>query len=223
MRFTNLKPFLAFLAAGSLWSIQNVAGQLQFQKRQIEFWPSYQEGSVAGRFVFANVGDYAITIKKLETTCNCTTARLTRKTYQPGELGEILATLDFENRQGTMVRPVFVHTDDPMRQKITLSIKAEVPLLAEIKPMAVFWKRGGKPTAKRVRVKFIPAAPVHLIEVRTKSAAVTTQIKVIKKGREYEVSIVPVATDVKFKASLDLVTDFTFEERNKVRIYAFIP
>jgi len=222
MNITNLK-FLAFIAVGSLWSIQGASGQLQFQKKQIEFWPSYQDGSVVGRFVFANVGDYAVTIKKLETTCNCTTTRLTQKTYQPGEVGEVLATLDFENNQGPMLRPVFVHTDDPLQQKITLSVKAQVPLLAEIKPMAAFWKRGEKAIPKSIRVKFVPAAPIHLLKVQSKTSAVTTQIKTIKEGREYEVLIVPASTDAKFKASLDLVTDFSFGERNKVRVYAFVP
>ncbi|MDA1141955.1 MAG: DUF1573 domain-containing protein [Planctomycetota bacterium] len=222
MNSTNLK-LLALLATVFLWSIRDAASQIQFQKRQIEFWPSYQEGSVIGRFVFANIGDYAVTIKKLETTCNCTTTRLARKTYQPGEIGEIVATVDFENGQGLMLRPVLVHTDDPMRQKISLSIKAQVPLLAEIKPMAVFWKRGEKPIPKSILVNFVPAAPIHLLEVQTKTSAVTTRIKTIEEGRKYEVLIVPTATDAKFQASLDLVTDFSFEERNKVRVYAFVP
>jgi hypothetical protein len=198
-------------------------GQLQFQKDQIEFWPSYQEGSVIGRFVFANAGDYPVSIKKLETTCNCTTTRLSQKTYQPGEVGEILATLDFENRQGPMIRPIFVHTDDPTKQKITLSMKAQIPLLASIKPMAVFWKRGDKPKPKKIRIKFVPDSPIHLLEVKTKSKAIAAAFKTINKGREYEVTITPASTEAKFKASLDLVTDFSFRERNTVRVYAVVP
>ncbi|MDP6359271.1 MAG: DUF1573 domain-containing protein [Planctomycetota bacterium] len=203
--------------------LPNASGQLQFQRNELEFWPSYQESSVMGRFSFANVGDYPVTVTRVETVCNCTVTRMAKKMYEPGEGGEIFATLAFQGRQGTMQRPVFVHTDDRSKKKITLNLKAHIPLLAEVKPLAVFWRRGEQRTPKTMRIKFVTESPTRLIRVDKKSDAVSTKIKEIKKGREYEVVVTPSSTSKKFKSSLTLVTDFPFEERKKVKVYAMVP
>ncbi|MDP7254902.1 MAG: DUF1573 domain-containing protein [Planctomycetota bacterium] len=197
-------------------------GQIHFQKRELEFWPSYQESSVMGRFIFANVGDYPVTVIRVETICDCTTTRLSKKVFEPGESGEIFATLAFEGRQGTMQRPVFIHTDDKSKKKIALLLKANIPLLARVKPLAIFWKRGEEPEPKTVNVRFVTDSPTRLLSVDKRGNSVTTRIREIKEGREYEVVVTPKSTSKKFRTHLTLVSDFPFEERKKVKVYAFV-
>ena len=54
--------------------------------------------SVNAVFAFENIGDKAFTITEVKSSCGCTTAALGKKTYAPGESGEINAKFNIGSR-----------------------------------------------------------------------------------------------------------------------------
>ena len=75
-------------------------GQLQWQKRSLEFNPGPTEEKIVAEYPFVNVGKTPIKIKEVKTSCGCTTATLDKEVYAPGEKGKITATFEINGRTG---------------------------------------------------------------------------------------------------------------------------
>lgn len=67
---------------------------------------------VSHAFTFTNDSDEPVTIDSVKTSCGCTTAKLAKRTYSPGETGTIQATFDFGPRTGKQVKTITVKTDE---------------------------------------------------------------------------------------------------------------
>ncbi len=59
-----------------------------------------EQTEVKADFAFKNTGDHSVTITGAQPSCGCTTAGLGKKTYAPGESGEIDAVFHPAERTG---------------------------------------------------------------------------------------------------------------------------
>lgn len=81
------------------------------------------EEVVTLRYPFKNEGEAPVTIKKISPVCGCTTADLEKKTYAPGEKGEIVAYFTIGKRTGTQSKRIIIRTDDGKKDTLRFTVK----------------------------------------------------------------------------------------------------
>lgn len=113
-------------------------GVLVFEAPRHDFGTISDDASVSHTFKFKNTGDKTITINNVHPSCGCTSAPLTKKTYGPGEDGQIDITFNPTNRRGKEVKHITVDTDEPpggKRYEITFDV--EILPRVTMEPMSV--------------------------------------------------------------------------------------
>ena len=95
---------------------------------------SYDFGRVPARsdvahpFAVQNTGSAALVIRKLVTSCGCTTADLSSSVILPGQRADLTVNfdLDFHEIQGEVTRLVWFATNDPSQPWVEVRITAVV-------------------------------------------------------------------------------------------------
>lgn len=166
-------------------------------------------------FPFANTGNAPVTITAITSSCGCTTAELVKKTYAPGEGGEIVAKFKIGGRQGLQTKTIQVKTDDSDKPTV-LTMKTLIPKLLDLQPAFFAWKRGVAPDAKTVVATIGAEEAVHITKVETDNPAVQVQLEESEPGKTYRVTLFPDSTDVPLTARITLSTDYP---RDKPRTF----
>ncbi len=94
-----------------------------------EIWDfgKIKEGKIVTHiFEFQNKGQSELVIYKVQTSCGCTAALISRDKLKPGEKGEIKATFNSRGFQGKVTKFITVYSNDPKNSYKQLKIKAEV-------------------------------------------------------------------------------------------------
>jgi hypothetical protein len=169
---------------------------------------------VTGEFPFKNVGDYPITIKKIETSCSCTTAKIDGKTFKPGESGEVVATFTIGKHDGQVVEKyIYVTTDDAKHPAPKLTLQTNVPKLFEISRIFTYWSPGEATTPKTVDIKVVAKDPIKLTSVKPESDKLSAELKEITPGREYQVTITPADTSHALTQRIDVITNLKTDKK----------
>ncbi|MHC4740146.1 MAG: DUF1573 domain-containing protein [Planctomycetota bacterium] len=85
-------------------------------------------------FRFRNAGQGLLKIGKIQSTCGCTVPSLFKKEYKPGEEGIIKIKYSGKSKPGSVVKHIYVSTNDKRNPKIKLMIKGKVIELIEVTP-----------------------------------------------------------------------------------------
>jgi hypothetical protein len=98
MKRLPLVPGLALLLGTSF-----LRAELTWETRRIELTPTPFDTAAEAKFGFINNGTEPATIESAKSSCGCTIPTLMKKTYAPGERGEILAHFNIGDRRGTQL------------------------------------------------------------------------------------------------------------------------
>ncbi len=112
---------------------------LQFDNVRHDWGEITDTTPVQHTFKFKNTSDKVITISSVRATCGCTTPQLNKKTYNPGEDGEIPVTFNPQNRKGPQTKNVIVESDDPNCARMELTLTSNVMPLVFIEPSKIFF------------------------------------------------------------------------------------
>lgn len=177
--------------------------------------------SISATFKFQNTGDTEITIEKIKSSCGCTTAALEKKTYAPGESGEITATFNIGSRQGLQSKSIRVTTDNESRPTV-LIMKTLVPEVLSIKPSFVFWRQGEEPEVKSIHLRGGLDEPIRVLKAESSNSNVRVELVEVEAGRHYRLDMFPASTDELGKARITVVTDYPTSKPKKFYAYAHV-
>jgi hypothetical protein len=93
------------------------------------FWDfgTVKEGDVLNHsFIIKNNTDKMVTVKQINTSCACTTSKLSAWTIEPGKSVTVDVSFNTQGYPGEKHRYTYVHTDDPKRSIIMLEVKANI-------------------------------------------------------------------------------------------------
>jgi hypothetical protein len=181
----------------------NAQGQLTFETNELRFERRAEDKKVEGVFKFRNDSGVPVTIRSLRGSCGCTTASLEKKTYAPGESGEIKATFKFGFRTGWNVKDVTVRYEDEKLPEQKLRLNVTIGEAVKLKPKLVFWRVGSEPEMRTIRVQI--EAGVRLADVKSSNDLFQVAFEE-EKERVYSVSVVPTSTAKAAHAVIDLET-----------------
>jgi len=77
-------------------------------------------------FPFKNAGEGLLKITRVQSTCGCAVAKLTKREYKPGESGTIHITYIASQRAGPTRNYVYVHSNDKANPKVALVVKGTI-------------------------------------------------------------------------------------------------
>lgn len=219
MRSIRLLPLLAlsFFYLGT-----RALGELSWDHPVQKFYRTPEDKEIYVHYSFKNVGTTPVTIKTLRTTCGCTTAHLDKKTYAPGETGEVVLHFIFGDRKGLYRKSATVTTDDKSVEPTLIGFLIDIHDPVTLAPALVYWKTGEAPAAKSVQFTVDPAQPVHIKSVTSSNPRLTAKLETTKAGEQYAISVVPADTAQKESAEISVQTDFPADAPRAYTIHARI-
>jgi hypothetical protein len=199
----------------------SASAELLWNKPIQDFQCVPEQNQVEAHFAFKNAGTTPITIKDVKPSCSCTTARLDKKTYAPGETGEIVATYKFWGHAGQLRKLIQVYTDDQPRQPAVLDIRVFVYEPFQIQPGLVYWRKGEAAEAKPVQLT-ANGYPVKIKKVSSSNPNIAATLQTVKDGEAYTVLVKPSDTAQKDAAEITVQTDFPPDAPHAYTIHARI-
>jgi hypothetical protein len=205
-----------------IFSASLVHAEMKWEKTVQEFQRVPEDKAVEGRYAFHNAGPAPLTIKSLRSSCGCTTAKLDKKTYAPGEQGEVVLRFTFGDRKGRYLKGVTVTTDDKSAEPVVLKLLVDIHDPLTISPALVLWRTGEATAAKIVQLTAEGAQQVRIKAVTSSNPRFTATLQTVQPGLRYAVAIAPTSTAMKETAEITVQTDFPADAPHTYIIHARI-
>ncbi|MCK5600209.1 DUF1573 domain-containing protein [bacterium] len=113
---------------------------LDFSQLEYDFGQIKPAEKVRHDFKFRNTGKETLNIINIRSSCGCTTVKLQKREYAPGEEGVITASFDPKNFQGDTVKTISIKSNDPLRETIVLKIKAHILVDIVVRPKLLHFR-----------------------------------------------------------------------------------
>ena len=164
---------------------------LVWEQKRIEKTAKVNEKSIDVVFPFRVEGRSA-TIKSIHNSCGCTTSKLAKQTYAPGESGEIQVHFEIGARVGEQHKYITLKTDDPDNPTTDLELLVYIPHIAKFEPRFIYWSKGQEAFEPQSMLLKIDAdIPVELKSVTTDQGQLKASWE--KSGeKEYRITLTPV-------------------------------
>ena len=194
--------------------------ELKWEKRELMLKAEIGDTELVGIFKFTNVGSETVKITHVEVSCGCTATTLLKKTYAPGESGEIETTFTIGDRVGPQNLGVKVTTDKADKPYVLL-LKTDIPELLKIQPRVVMWNVGGKHTSKKIDIKVKIDEAVD-IEVLTESSTFKASLETVEEGKHYILTVTPRYTGDPGRTIITLQTNYPLGKPEVLKVYAYV-
>jgi hypothetical protein len=145
---------------------------------------------------------------------------LAKKTYAPGESGEIDAKLNFAGHTGHQEKWIYVTTNSTGIEPTLLTLAVDIPPDITIEPQFVMWRIGDPPTPKTIRVVVPDGFPTKIVAAQTDNPAIQVQLQEVRAGKQWEVKVTPVETKELVKAIVLIRADYPTQNPATYSAYA---
>ena len=208
LHFRRLTPALLFWLSAT--GPHLLAGGLVWERSEAEIVvDGPDQASTRTDFAFRNAGSRPVTIVKMTTSCGCTTADLGKKTYAPGESGQVAVTVATGGHAGKQERFVTIATDEPPPDDspARLSVRLDVREYVSIEPRMLVWSPGEAGDEKVIACTAGTARSLTIEKLEAVHSDFVTRIETVEPGRRYLIHLKPVSSGKETVAVLKLVTD----------------
>lgn len=209
--------------------VSPVCAELTWDTSEIKVKAGLDDEQTTAVYRFTNTGDAPVTISNVRTTCGCTTAGLEKRTYAPGESGEIKAVFDHGERVGQQHKTITVTTDEqvppppgsavtfPEPRTYDLQLNVNIPDIVRVKPILLRWRKDDTPQAKTLRVEIDPEYQVKVTGVEIRQNTATQEVapdnfdvgQPVEVGPGiYEITVTPRNMTVAMTVTGVITTDF---------------
>lgn len=184
--------------------IGSAYADLEFEAKSIELKAKPTDEHLPGSFKFKNTGDKDVEIKKIDIGCSCIKATTDKKTYAPGESGTVNFDFKLGSFTGHQLKGLTIVTGE---KRTRLQVGVQIPNVITITPNVLEWFVGDKPEAKKFKVVVEHPDPIKITEISTSREGFDHELKTIKEGREYEITLTPESIDIGMLGFLKISTD----------------
>lgn len=139
----NMHVFKAISAFSALaFASLAFASGLEWENTVFEATAEFGQEEVFASFKFTNTSGQEISITSTKASCGCTVANLEKKTYAPGEKGEVSAVFEAKSRVGKQQQYIEVFLNNEPESSDKLTIKVDIPQAVTLKPRIRIWRKG---------------------------------------------------------------------------------
>ena len=203
------------------------AGGLNFAESSKELTADPAAKSVTAEFEFTNETSKDVTIVKTDGGCSCVSVQVSdgKSVFAPGESGVVKAVFDVGNFTGQVEKPVkvWLKGDDVDVATQTLKIQINIPVLVSMEPRTLKWMVGDESKPKKIKILVEDSKLIHIDSVISSTEAFTTNLKTIKDGKEYELTVTPASTEKMGTLGIFRIkTDSTIDRYQMLQAFAVI-
>lgn len=181
---------------------------LEWKNLEADLHPKLTDTTAIAHFKYKNTGDKPVKITSVQPSCGCTTAKLAKDVVAPGESGEILATFHIGERVGPQTKTIHVATDDQPNEATTLTLKADVPRLLEVKPIFMYWAKT-KPVEPRIITATVGGDfPVTKLNVTSTDPDVKLEVEPVPNEKAFKITVTPKTTNRPINAQLKIIPNY---------------
>ena len=166
------------------------ASALDWKMQHLSLTAVPLQHQVEAEFPFTNTGDRTVTIKSVDTSCDCLEAVPSAHTFAPGEHGSIKARFNLRGAFGVLQRMIVVSTDDGQPATL-LTVELTVPEIATLTPRAVEWKINAPATEATIDIVTATGVELTIHDVKPTSKAFQHRLEVVEPGRHFHLLIIP--------------------------------
>lgn len=178
---------------GFLGSLSAVfALEWESRTQQISTGPFQSAADIV--FSFKNTSAQPVTIRSLQTNCDCLDASTDQKTYQPGQSGRLTARFTVGDRLGVYQRSITVETDETTDATTHLSVSIDVPETVAFSQRTVAWRVGGPAKEQTIFLRPTPGLALDFHTAQATNEDFVVHLKTIKTGELYRLSVKPKST-----------------------------
>lgn len=156
-------------------------------------------------FAFKNTSEKTIKILSVVPDCSCILSPLKEATVAPGESGQVPVTFVVGARSGKVKKSLQVFTDASPQPDL-LEMHFNVPVLIDIAPRLLYWKKGEVNAPRKIKIS-MKDQPYRILRVEAVNRAFQTELKTLKAEREYEIVVQPKDTQQARSTELIIQTD----------------
>lgn len=181
----------AAVSCGTLRAAEHAA-RLEVDRAVHDFGDVPTGRAITHVFTLRNSGDLALRIAGVETPCGCMTTAQVPERILPGATAPLAVRLDLEGRSGFQHKRVFVVSNDPLRPRLTLTLRGRAlpgPLRAEPPRLLLGQAPPGSLHRRAVELDWMGEGALRLLSVTTGTAAVSATLETLEAGRRYRVSV----------------------------------
>lgn len=201
-------------------------GYLSFENKTVEVTLEPAATSARIRFPFQNNTEKPIEIAKHASPCSCISASFKgdKKTYLPGEAGELEAVFKVGSFNGTISKQVVIWQkgDDEAKPSIILTANITIPELLSIEPRTLNWEAGKTAAPASYKITVNHKDPVRITGVVTTNNNFSTELKVIREGKEYEVVVSPLQTTETSFGIIKITSDSSIPRYRLTQAFAYV-
>ncbi len=137
MRIGRLMALVIVLSL-SLSAAADAGPKVGFDQESHDYGRVLSGETVTKEFTLTNVGDETLTIEKLTSSCGCTKAIKGSREVPPKGTTKIVVAFDTSGlRPGRKSQYVRVHTNDPSRPAVKLTVRADVVREIAVEPSSL--------------------------------------------------------------------------------------
>ena len=203
----------------------------------------YKGEIISQIFIIKNVGDADLHITDFTAGCSCEVVEADR-VIPPGKEGKAQIEINTSNVVGGAIRTATLHTDDPDRPSIVLSLLANVLSNPDGSPIAGATLREGKhigplfvgpglrwgariaPGAKSGTEFTISAdrGQVKIVGVEGDQTHFATRVTTIEEGKKYKLAVetVPADTPGRYESTLRVTTDSSMLPYFEIKLFLIV-
>ncbi|MFT5130699.1 MAG: hypothetical protein ACI8W8_004330 [Rhodothermales bacterium] len=116
------------------------AQTLTINEETFDFGDINDLAAVSKTVTFKNSGDKTLEISNVKASCGCTTGKLVKKTYEPGEEGSVEITFNPKGKSGKQTKSVRFTSNDPEANVRSVTFTATIASVFATNPSQALFK-----------------------------------------------------------------------------------
>lgn len=156
-------------------------------------------------FSFRNTGNEPVDILQIRPLCGCLGARPDKRSYAPGERGELEVTFDLTDRLGSQSKSVAVVTSASKHEQL-LSVETDIPRGYVVEPKRLIWEAGEELAAKTVLLKNASTEAVLVGDILVTDSRMKAELLEVRRGFEYQIKLTPEKGLSRFRCAVRIKT-----------------
>ena len=220
-----MKLILLFFLAGML----GASGEMVFKTKLVEINAAADAKVVTAEFPFEIQGAEGAEIVSYDAPCSCLTAKVfplmpdrsAKLKWTEGETGKIIGRFEMGNFKGTVDKAILLNMKG-MEEKIQLVVRVNIPVLFQIEPTTHKWELNGAAEPKIFKIKVNHADPIHILKLTGQMEEFPYELKTIKKGWEYAVTVRPASTATPAMGRLAFHTDCPIKRHIRHQVFTVV-
>lgn len=210
-------------------SLLGLEAEMVFKTKLVEIKALADAKVVTAEFPFEIKGAEGAEIISREAPCTCLSAdvlphnpdRSAKLKWAEGEAGKIVGRFEMGNFKGTVDKAILLKMRG-QEEPIQLVVRVTIPVLFAIEPSTHNWEVGGALIPKVFKIKVNHSEPIHILKTMGQMDDYPYEIRTIKDGWEYEVTVVPKSTESPGMGRLAFYTDCKIERHKRHQVFTVI-